>query len=192
MLDMHSVASTLFASWQFWIVILIIVIATIIVAIFFPGRPTLKEYIYRKKTSIMTPSEQKLFVMLVEILGDDYYVFPQVHLDALLDYKVPGQSWFGAFKHINEKSVDFVICDKVHETPLLAIELDDDSHRREDRIKRDMVVNSIFRNAFFPLLRIDSKDASDKQFIEQRLNGYLNLGTSISLETGRSDMLKSV
>jgi hypothetical protein len=82
-------------------------------------------YKYTRKDHIMTAPEDIFFKMLQETAGDRYFVFPQVHLSAILDYKVPGQNWKPAFRHINGKSVDFVLCDKTSLKPMYAVELDD-------------------------------------------------------------------
>jgi len=42
----------------------------------------------------------------------------------VLEHRIKGQDWKAAFRRINGKSVDFVICDKAYIKPLLAIELD--------------------------------------------------------------------
>ena len=62
-------------------------------------------------------------------------MFPQVHLSALLDHKVKGQDWRIAFRHINGKSVDYVLCDKATLQPVYAIELDDYTHEPRTRYK---------------------------------------------------------
>lgn len=60
------------------------------------------------------------------------------------------------FVILNEKSVDFVLCDKEDVRILLAIELDDKSHDEVKRTERDQVVEAILKEAELPLLRIKS------------------------------------
>jgi very-short-patch-repair endonuclease len=86
-------------------------------------------------------------------IGIEYEVFPQVHLDSILDERVKGQSWKGALSHIQRKSVDFVICSKESLTPLCAVEIDGSSHDSEARMSRDSEVERIFEEARLPLLR---------------------------------------
>jgi very-short-patch-repair endonuclease len=145
-----------------WIVVLvvIIVIALFVLAELFGGRPEKPLYQYKKRECIMTAAERKCFNSLVEAVGITYYVFPQIHLPAILDHKIHnGQKWFAAFRHIDEKSVDFVLCTKNDLRPVLAIELDDWSHERQDRQERDREVERILKGAELPLLRL--KDNSD-------------------------------
>jgi hypothetical protein len=66
-------------------------------------------YNYYAKQYFITKSENDFFRMLNSVAGDRYFIFPQVHLSAILDEKIKGQNWKAAFKHINEKSVDYVL-----------------------------------------------------------------------------------
>jgi len=110
-------------------------------------------YTYTKKPQLMTGHELGFFKLLTEVAGERYYIFPQIHLSALLNNKVKGQNWRAAFKHINGKSVDYVLCDKVTLSPVYAIELDDASHDVADRQARDQDVERIFQVANLPLIR---------------------------------------
>jgi very-short-patch-repair endonuclease len=128
------------------------------------------EYSYTAKTLIMTRTESEFFSKLDRVVRDRYYVFPQVHLSALLDHKVKGQDWRFAFRHINGKSVDFVLCDKETLRPAYAIELDDLTHEQADRRKRDIEVERIFQEANLPLVRFKNKDVSEAEIIQALSN----------------------
>jgi len=112
-----------------------------------------KKYSYTPKDSLMTPTEMDFFWNLQKVVEGRYFIFPQVHLSALLDHHVVGQDWKYAFHHINGKSVDYVLCSKTTLQPIYAIELDDPSHDRQDRIERDAEVERIFDEANIPLVR---------------------------------------
>jgi len=114
-----------------------------------------------------------LFDILVALVGNKYHVFPQIHLATILDHKIVGQNWVSAFRHIDEKSVDFVICDINYIKPLLAIELDDKTHESNVRKNRDAEVEQILSDAQIPLLRIENKGFFDKEIIATQLNNYL-------------------
>lgn len=124
-------------------------------------------YNYKRKDFLMSRAEHEFFDILVEAVGGQYYVFPQVHLPTILDHKTKGQNWKGARGSIDRKSVDFVICDKAYIKPLLAIELDDRSHEREDRKKRDEGVERILNEAGLPLLRFGNNGSFNKEEIKQ-------------------------
>ena len=99
--------------------------------------------------------------MLLEAVGNEYHVYPQVHLSAIIDHKVEGQNWKAAFSHINGKSVDFVICDKRNFRPLAGIELDDKTHEARSRQLRDVEVERIFVEAGLNLIRVPSSEAKN-------------------------------
>ena len=121
------------------------------------------KYKYERRDYLMTNRERVFFDNLINKIGDEYYIFPQIHLSSLLNHKIRGQSWRGAFSHINQKSVDFVLCDKSNLSPKLIIELDDRSHEREDRIVRDDIVEEILRDSYLPLLRLKSSEDFNKE-----------------------------
>jgi len=135
---------------------------------------TSKKYNYSKKDFIMTRAEHECFDALVKAVGEKYHVFPQVHLPSIVNNKVVGQNWKGAFKHINQKSVDFVLCDKAYLAPKLAIELDDKSHERADRIDRDGEVERILADAGLPLLRLENHGRFDPADLSRRIDESLN------------------
>lgn len=122
-------------------------------------------YSYTAKSLIMTRAESNFFRTLEKTVSERYYVFPQVHLSAIVDHKVNGQDWRFAFRHINGKSVDFVLCDKVTLRPTYAVELDDYTHDSSDRRKRDVEVERIFAAADIPLVRFRDKQTSSSEII---------------------------
>jgi very-short-patch-repair endonuclease len=144
-------------------IIFAIVIASSFVKEVFDGKSEEKnEYKYKRKNFFLTRAEHECFDALIEAVGSEYLIFAQVHLASLLDNKVIGQNWRGAFKHINQKSVDFVLCDKNYISPKLAIELDDRTHERPDRQERDREVERILKDAGLPLLRLENNGKFDQ------------------------------
>ena len=130
-------------------------------------------YHYSRKDFIMTRSEHEFFDILAKGLGDRFYIFPQVNISSILDHKVKGQDWRAARAHINRMSVDYVICDKSYVRPLVAIELDDPTHYRADRQKRDMDVNRLFEEVGLPLVRFSNTREMDNADIIQKVTEKL-------------------
>jgi len=122
-------------------------------------------YRYYAKPYIMTARENECFKTLNEIFGTKWFVIPQVHLSALLNHKVKGQNWNAAFRHINGKSVDFVLVGKESYKIICALELDDSTHNRADRKERDNEIERIFGEAKIPLARISEFENMTKQEI---------------------------
>ena len=138
-----------------------------------------KEYKYEKKRFFMTRAEHQCYDALVEAVSKDYYIFPQAHLTSIVDHKIKGQNWRGAFRHIDEKSVDFVLCDKNYIAPRLAIELDDRTHERMDRKLRDGEVERILKCAGLPLLRLDNHGSFDSIDLAQKIKSVIAGGNGI-------------
>lgn len=131
------------------------------------------EYAYKKKRC-MTQSEARLYVVLLEHFSSQFHTFPQQHLSSFLDEKIRGQHWRGALSHIQRKSVDFLVCDRLTLQPLLAIELDDSSHQRLDRIERDEVVERILAQANLRLLRFRTHELQNIGLVIQRITAALH------------------
>ena len=66
------------------------------------------------------------------------------------------------FRRISQKHIDFLICEKESLKPVLGIELDDRSHQREDRQKRDEFVNALYENIGLKMLRIPTSMNDDE------------------------------
>jgi very-short-patch-repair endonuclease len=132
-----------------------------------------KTYQYKKKDFFLSRAEHECYDALVTAVGKDFYIFAQVHLPTIVDNKVVGQNWKGAFRHINEKSVDFVLCDKAYIAPKLVIELDDSTHERPDRIERDREVERILEEAGLPLLRLGNHGSFNAQELNQKITTSL-------------------
>jgi very-short-patch-repair endonuclease len=133
-------------------------------------------YRYKRKDFFMSRAEHECYNVLLDAVGDKYYVFPQVHLPTLIDNKIKGQNWKGAFSHISQKSVDFALCDKSYISPKLAIELDDKTHERIDRVIRDEEVERIFKEIGLPLLRIKNNGQFNTEELLKEINTALNNG----------------
>lgn len=129
------------------------------------------EYKYQAKQYFMTKSENDFFHILNNVAGDRYYIFPQAHLSEILDEKIKGQNWKAALKHINQKSVDYVLCDKQTLKIAYAVELDDYTHNYPNRQERDREVERMFQSAGIPLVRFSnyktlSEEEITKKFFE--------------------------
>jgi len=114
----------------------------------------------------MTSAEGRFFESLSSVLGDRFIVIPQAHLSAFIDHKVVGQYWKGALSAINAKSVDFLLVDKHTLEPMIAIELDDWSHEREDRVARDARVEQLFNEVGMLFARFDDPDIDGQEIVE--------------------------
>lgn len=138
----------------------------------------LPKYRYKRKQFFMSRAEHECFEALMTAVGNEYHIFPQVHLPTIIDNKVKGQNWNAAFRHVSQKSVDFVLCNKRYIEPILAIELDDQTHNRQDRKDRDGEVERILKDAGLPLLRLENHGQFDPQELSKRISEVLSADTT--------------
>jgi len=132
-----------------------------------------EKYQYKRKDFFLSRAEHACYDALIDAVGSDYYIFSQVHLPTIVDNKIVGQYWRGAFRHIDENSVDFVLCDKKYISPKLVIELDDQTHERLDRQKRDKEVERILQEAGLPLLRLENHGKFNPSELLEKINAIL-------------------
>jgi len=121
------------------------------------ARGSKRVFRYDRRDALMTRAERECYHALVAEMGQDYCFFPQIHLDSIIVPKDSGKSRFYAFRHINQKSVDFVACNKTTLSPVFALELDDRTHNLPKRIARDIEVERILREARIPLIRVQNR-----------------------------------
>ena len=133
------------------------------------------QYKYYAKSYVMTSRENECFKILNEIFSSKWFVVPQIHLSALLDYRVKGQNWNAAFRHINGKSVDFVLIGKESYRVICAIELDDSTHNKPERKERDVEIERIFNQAKIPLARISKFEAMTKAELAKVITDVINV-----------------
>jgi hypothetical protein len=66
-----------------------------------------------------------------------------------------GKDYYHYFNKINKKSVDFVLADKNTLETIQVIELDDWTHKRTDRKKRDEFVERLLENSGIKIYRVN-------------------------------------
>ena len=132
-------------------VMLGVLLLGILLRIFAPRR----QVAYRL-TDFMSPAERAFFSVLNQAAGEDWRVFAKVRIaDVLTPAKGLNRSrWQSAFNAISAKHFDFVLCDPADVATKLAVELDDNSHDRPSRRRRDRLVEAACASAGLPLLRV--------------------------------------
>jgi len=110
---------------------------------------------YLARQCLLTPAELNFYRVLVTALGQRYCIFTQIPISNLVYPKSGDRKANSALRQkIVYKRVDFVLCDPATLRPLAAIELDDASHDRADRVARDTFVDQVFAAANLPLIHI--------------------------------------
>ena len=100
---------------------------------------------------LLSPAEKRFFRVLTAAVGRQAIVVTKVRIADLLTVRARKRHFWKAFHQIAQKHLDFVILDAATLEPLCAVELDDRSHDRSDRQKRDRFVDRAMQNAGLPL-----------------------------------------
>lgn len=131
----------------------------------------LKVYPYRKKY-ILTKNEYYFYKRL-KVICDEYNlrILAKTRLADIVEVdksKIENKEYMKYYSRIQSKHIDFLICNGDSLCPVVAIELDDNSHDNKDRQIRDNFVNQTLESADIPLIRC--KGAGN---LEALLNSYL-------------------
>lgn len=129
---------------------------------------------YVRRKYLLTRKERELFTFLQQTYGQEFYIFPQIHIASLLYIKNRERKWRTYFNKIIRKSVDFVVFDRQDMGSVVAIELDDKTHERGTRIFRDSFVNGAFKAAGIPLIHIKIYELEDKIEIRKKIDSILS------------------
>jgi hypothetical protein len=117
---------------------------------------------YASRGILLTHTEVAFFHVLRSMTKDYLLIIPHVALRDLVSVVVDQSEYFTYYNKIDRKQVDFVLCDMKTLKPVFAIELDDASHKRPDRIERDTFVEKVFEEARIPLVRIPVSNNYDQ------------------------------
>ena len=141
-------------------------------------QPVFEKLPYFLKSSVLTNYEMKLYYVLAPFCSrNNLILFSKVRLaDFVQTYQ--GRNFYHWFNRISSKHVDFLICQPGSFKPLLAVELDDYTHRYKDRQDRDYFVNCVYYSVGLPVLHISEINSVN---IEQNISVILGLNVSTIL-----------
>lgn len=128
---------------------------------------------------LFTPAERSFLGVLEQALDSRYRIFGKVRLG---DIVKPAKGLTAgkratAQNRINQKHVDFVVCAAADLALIGVLELDDQSHGREDRVERDELVDQALAMAGIPVLRFSGKKGYALQEVRARLAEILPAAT---------------
>ena len=125
---------------------------------------------YEQK-EFMSYYEKYFYDILKDIERDyDVIVQPQVNLASVIEKNIK-------HKYVNElfRNIDFGIFDKNFHKLLLAIEINDSSHLKKDRLIRDLKVEKILNQANIKLIKFYTNMPNEKLYVTNRILTYLDL-----------------
>lgn len=109
---------------------------------------------YRRKR-LLTRWELRALAEIKGQLPPGFHACPQVRLADFIEVAVDGDRsrHRSALNRVAAKSVDYVVIDAAGAVALV-VELDDRSHDRPERARRDREVNAVLERCGVPLLRV--------------------------------------
>lgn len=161
----------LLQNWQ--LVIAGVVCAFILVVAFFSLRSG--PLPYERRGVLLNPAEVNFFRSLQSAVREDWIVFSMVRLTDVIKVRGKTQQSQNWQSRILGKHVDFVLCDYETLEVKLAIELDDVSQRRAERIARDRFVNTALTAAGLPLLRIRVDEKYETSLLRKEIEDALGI-----------------
>ncbi|MBY7921526.1 DUF2726 domain-containing protein [Vibrio fluvialis] len=122
--------------------------------------PLTNYYEYDAHKNLMSIAELSFYHALNKAVGDEYLIFAKVRIADVLKPKknlYHRSEWQKAFNRISSKHFDFVLCDPKTMAICKVIELNDSSHQKPDRVRRDSFVQVACATADLPLIMIDAR-----------------------------------
>lgn len=134
-----------------------------------------QQYYPYHRTNLLTQNEYYFYKKLKEITEPlNLQILAKIRLADLIEVNkgLDSQKWGMYFGKIKAKHIDFAIAEDMKIIAL--IELDDYTHQRADRQKRDIFVNDVLTQTGYVLIRTYGDIQQIKNFLESREN-YINL-----------------
>lgn len=123
---------------------------------------------YIKKDYLLTKTELKFYKSLKQITDElNLVICPQVTL-----YQIVQNKNFKDFNKIQSKSIDFVIAEPNLKIKL-CIELDDYTHQKSKRIKRDEFINKLLTDLNIKLIRIQVQNFYNLEELKNKIKESL-------------------
>jgi hypothetical protein len=147
-----------------WILILaIVVIILILLRHKFPKNRAdgHADHPYQKTDALFTPAERSFYGVLKQVAGDNATIFGKVRVaDVVVPNKGLSRShWQKSFNKISGKHFDFLLCRNDTLSVICAIELNDSSHKSNNRHGRDEFLKGVCNAAEIPLIQVPAKAA---------------------------------
>ena len=117
-----------------------------------------EELPYRLRDDFLSPAELSYYRVLTSVIGPRATVCAKVRLSDVLFVARPHENR-AYFNRIAQRHIDFLLCESSTMRPVLAIELDDSTHDRPDRIESDAFLDEALQAAGLPILRVVPKPA---------------------------------
>ncbi len=144
---------------------------------------------YRVRDDFLSPAEFSFYKILSSLGGTKLTIQSKVRLADVFFVSRPNEN-MTYFSRIAQKHLDFLVCDSVTMKPLLGIELDDSSHKRDDRQERDDFFERVFQVAGLPLLRLPVQREYNTREVAAKIAPLLKDKISPSTSSSQPETVK--
>ncbi|QHS50151.1 DUF2726 domain-containing protein (plasmid) [Klebsiella michiganensis] len=113
---------------------------------------------WRSQYNLMTPREVRFMQdLFVQVDMRRWHLCPRVRVADIVELSAAvrprTKMWWRLFNMVSQWHCDVVVVDKQTFRIVAAIELDDTSHLKKHRVRRDIILEEVMRQADIPLLR---------------------------------------
>lgn len=127
------------------------------------------KYPYFPRGTLLTKAELHLYNALRRATPSNHMIMMKVRLNDIINCS--DRDWARGFgPKISSKHIDFVLINAQSTEITLCIELDDRSHERGDRKRRDAFVNNALNAADVPLLRVPTSRHYDTNKLKKEIS----------------------
>lgn len=181
MIDAHSILTQVFHAVK--LPLLFVLAAVLVLYLLKRGRRFKGKEVYIPLSSLFTPAEWFFYGSLIQAVEDKFLVFGKVRIADVLnpDHRLGKSDWYRAFNKISSKHFDFVLCDRITQSIVAVVELDDRSHHLPSAVARDSFVNRICKGSGLPLIRFRAASGYRSEVIRSEVLNALNLSSDFAL-----------
>lgn len=122
-----------------------------------------EDFLYALKSSLVTENERKYLNCIRSVLPENCLVQVQANLATFIT-----RTDHARYQNELYRNVDFLITDLSYR-PLVAVEINDQTHQREDRKERDRKVANICEEAGIPLITLWTSYGVNPEYIKSRI-----------------------
>lgn len=170
-----------FISWlraftvsQELVLITVVVIAAILACVAIYAKQS-QAQAYEAIPSILTPAEQRFYTVLSQAVQGRALIMTKVRVADIVKVRrsMGRRSFWRHFSQISQKHIDFVLVHPRSFDTLCLIELDDRSHARPSRMKRDRFINQVMQDTGLVLHRVKVRRNYDRRALLEQLQSCL-------------------
>lgn len=126
--------------------------------------------VWRRRGQLMTDRETHFFHgLLRDVDAGRWYLCPQVRVADIVQIssavRPRSKTWWKLFNLVSRWHCDVVIVDRATLDVVAAVELDDRSHLKSSRRRRNILLNEVMRQAGIPLLRGYDREELQEQIL---------------------------